>query len=432
MISGKGLSSANPFESTLKTIEDAGRLAGIDKKILEKIEKPDRVLEADIPVKMDSGVVENFHAYRVQHNNARGPYKGGIRYHPAVDIDEVKALALWMSIKTAVAGIPYGGGKGGVVVDPKRLSEKELEQLSRGYVRAFSKHIGPEKDIPAPDVYTNAQIMGWMVDEYRKQTVGDEKYLAAFTGKPIENGGSVGRETSTSEGGVFVLEELLKKLGMREPGKTTVAVQGFGNVGANAAIILYNLGYKIVAVSDSKGGIYSDTGLRPPAILTCKAEGGSVNQCYTEGSVVDFENRKTRKDISNEDILELPVDVLIPAALENQVTAKNAGKIKAKVVLELANGPTTPEADRILSRKGVIVVPDILANAGGVVGSYFEWLQNMREERWDGKKFSEELKKVMVSAFNAVWGKGKTLKTDLRTAAYVLALERIADKMCKA
>ncbi|MBL7206496.1 MAG: Glu/Leu/Phe/Val dehydrogenase [Candidatus Aenigmarchaeota archaeon] len=407
----------NPFDSVIEQLENVSKLIEVDTKILEKLKKPNKILEGEV-----SAGGKKYHAYRVQYNNARGPYKGGIRYHPQVNMDEVKALAAWMTFKCAAVNIPYGGGKGGIAVDPKGLTRDELEELSRGWVRLFFKDIGPEKDIPAPDVYTNPQIMEWMVDEYSK--LAGKPTPAAFTGKPIERGGSIGRESSTSEGGIIILLELLKKLG-KDPKGLTVAIQGYGNVGHFAAFYLHEKGFKVVALSDSKGGIYNPDGFEPQKIFKCKLEKGALNQCHIEGSVTDAEGKK----ITNEELLELDVDILIPAALENQITEENANNIKADIILELANGPTTPKADTILNKKRKIIVPDILANAGGVVGSYFEWLQNMKNDKWDEKKFSEELNKNLVLAFEDIWKKSKELDIELRTAAYVVAVERVAKAM---
>lgn len=406
----------NPYKNALTQLEIAAGVLGINKDILEILKVPKRILRVFIPVRMDDGSIKNFEGFRVQHNDARGPFKGGIRFSPIVSMDEVMALSMWMTWKTAVVGIPYGGAKGGVIVDTKKLSKGELERLSRGYVRAVHKFIGPNTDVPAPDMYTTPEIMAWMANEYSR--IVGENTPASFTGKPVEVGGSLGRSNSTSVGGIYVLEEALKKIGKVKK-HATVAIQGLGNVGANAAKILYKEDYYIVAVSDSKGGIVSesDKGLNIEEVLKYKEKNGLV---------AGFPDTKK---IINEELLVLDADVLIPAALENQITAKNAKDIKAKIVLELANGPTTPDADKILDEKGILVVPDILANAGGVLVSYFEWAQNRMGYYWNEKEVNEKLKKQMVKSFADVWERKEKYKVDTRTAANILALERVVKAM---
>ncbi len=371
---------------------------------------------------MDDGTQKIFQGYRVQHNNARGPYKGGIRYHPNVSMDEVKALAFWMAMKCAVANLPLGGGKGGIIVDPKILSENELERLTRGFGRAIADVIGSRKDVPAPDVNTNGKIMKWLLEEYL-HTVSkkdQKKERATYTGKALVDGGSEGREEATGLGGLFVLQAILKKLALK--GTLTAAVQGFGNVGYNVAKFLDEAGIRVVAVSDSKGGIYVPEGINPVLTLECKKKNGYLAGCYCSGSVCDL---KKGKQVSNKELLELPVDILIPSALENALTKENAGKIKAKVVLEMANGPTTPDADAILFKKGIPVIPDILSNSGGVTVSAFEWEQNLKGQHWTKAQVNTKLAKKMADAALAVWDASKKHKTDLRTAAFVVALERI-------
>lgn len=404
----------NPFANAITQLKNAAAVMHLPKSTVDVLQKPQRVLEAAIRVTMDDGSTKVFTGYRVQFNDARGPFKGGIRYHWETNLNEVKALAFWMTMKCAVVGIPYGGGKGGVTVDPRQLSEGELERLSRGWVQAMYKHIGPWKDVPAPDVYTTPKIMAWMVDEYSK--LAGQWTPAAFTGKPIEVGGSEGRMFSTSQGGYYVLEALAQKLKL-VPRRTTIAVQGFGNVGAFAAEIFHKAGYVVVAVSDSKGGIVNPKGLDIPAVWKHKE---------ATGSVVGFPGTKP---VDNNKILELPVTVLIPSALENVITEKSAGRIKAKVVFEMANGPTTPEADAKLFRKGIPVVPDILANAGGVTGSYFEWVQNLNGYAWTEKEVLQKLKPIMVDSFNAVWNMAAKHKVNLRVGAYMVALDRIVKAM---
>ncbi|MBI3626518.1 Glu/Leu/Phe/Val dehydrogenase, partial [Candidatus Uhrbacteria bacterium] len=350
--------------------------------------------------------------FRVQYNSARGPYKGGLRYHPQTDLDEVKALSFWMAIKCATVDIPYGGGKGGITVDSKKLSQGELERLTRTFTRALKDFIGPQIDIPAPDVYTNSQIMAWIVDEFSK--IQGKFTPAVVTGKPLNLGGSLGRSMATGQGGFFVWQELagLKKI---VPAKTTVAIQGFGSVGESFAEIASHAGYKVVAVSDSKGGVYAAGGLDLRQLKAHKEKTGRV------------EGFTGAKNISNEALLELPVDLLVPAALENQITDKNAKKIKARYVLELANGPTTPEADVVLFKNGITVIPDVLANAGGVTVSYFEWQQNLADEKWTEKQVNDKLAVKMSAAFKSVWQSAEKHKTDLRTAAYILAVKRIIE-----
>lgn len=428
---------SSPFQNALSQLKRAADLLQLDPARLARLSQAQNIVEKNIRIKMDNGSDQNFHAYRVEHNNARGPYKGGIRFHPEVDIDEVKALALWMTIKCAVADIPFGGGKGGITVDPKKLSKNELEQLSRAYVRAMSDIFGPEKDVPAPDVNTNPQIMQWMTDEYIKLARNNEqgtKYSedqlkATFTGKPIEYGGSQGRTEATGYGGFIVLEELLKKLITQQPNNPitspTVAVQGFGNVGYTIAQYLHNSGkYKVVCVSDSRGAIYDKRhlGMDPKNVLHTKKEKGTIGGCYCLGTVCDCENYT---QISNGELLELPVDILIPAALNDAIHKDNARNIKAKIILEMGNGPITSDGEKILLEKGIIIVPDVLSNAGGVATSYFEWYQNMEHETWSKEQVLNKLKELMQKSFLDVWQKREQYQTDLRTAAFILALERI-------
>ena len=417
----------NPYQNALTQLQIAADILKINKDILEILKVPKRVLRVFIPVRMDDGSIKNFEGFRVQHNDARGPFKGGIRFSPEVSMDEVMALSMWMTWKTAVVGVPYGGAKGGVIVDTKKLSKGELERLSRGYARAVHKFIGPNIDVPAPDMYTTPEIMAWMANEYSR--IVGENTPASFTGKPVEVGGSLGRANSTSVGGIYVLEEALKKIG-KEKRHITVAIQGMGNVGANAAKILYNEDCNIVAVSDSRGGIILKDQRPKTKDQKLNMEGLNILKVleYKEknGSVAGFHGTKT---ITNEELLVLPVDVLIPAALENQITIKNAHDIKAKIILELANGPTTPEADKILDENGVLVVPDILANAGGVLVSYFEWAQNRMGYYWDEQEVNEKLKKQMIRSFNDVWAVKEKYKVDTRVAANVLALERVVKAM---
>lgn len=401
----------NPLASARATLARVARLIHLSPAALARLSAPERTLECSLPVRMDDGSVRVFHGNRVQYSTARGPAKGGIRFHPQNDRGETTALAFWMTIKTAVADLPLGGGKGGVRVDPKALSPAELERLSRGWVRMAFPFIGPNKDIPAPDVSTNPQIMAWMVDEYSR--LAGRWTPGAFTGKPLELGGIPGRETSTALGGVVVLTELLKRL-KRDPKRTTVAVQGFGNVGFHTARLLQRSGFTIIAVSDSRGAIADTRGLDPRAAQRTKDQRG--NLASVPGVRV----------LTNKQLLELKVDVLVPAALAGVITGANAGRIKARIILEMANGPVTAEADPKLQRRNVVVVPDVLANAGGVIGSYLEMVQNFSGEQWTAGRFTRALDATISRAFQAVWTEGQRRATDLRTAAYALALTRIA------
>ncbi len=404
----------NPYDNFLETVEAAAGILKLPKNDYEAIKFPERELKVSIPVEMDDMSVRVFEGYRVQHSSTRGPCKGGIRYHPDVDIDEVKALAAWMTFKCAVVNIPYGGGKGAVAVDPATVSRAELRRLTRRYTAMILPLIGPEKDIPAPDINTNAEIMGWIMDTYsmfKGYTVS-----GVVTGKPVGIGGSVGRSTATGRGVMLVTKEILHRLGTPVY-DTTVAIQGAGNVGGTAARLLHNEGMKIIALSDISGGVYNKDGLDIPRIMDF-VDGGGLLRDYENGG---FEN------ISNEELLTCEVDVLIPAAMENQIDSKIAEKLKAKVIVEGANGPTTVEADSILNSKGAVVVPDILANAGGVVVSYFEWVQNIQALTWDFDEVNRTLEKIMIRAFNEVWDKMNTYGTTMRMGAYIAALERLAD-----
>jgi glutamate dehydrogenase/leucine dehydrogenase len=409
------------YDNAKTQILNVSKILKLDKGIVDKLTKINKFHEFDIEVKMDDGKIKKFKGFRSQHNNARGPYKGGIRYHQNVSVDEVKALSTWMSVKCAVAGIPYGGAKGGIIVNPKELSKNELEKLSRGWVKNVYKVIGEKIDIPAPDVNTTGQIMAWMLDEYEK-LIGHQA-PGTFTGKPLEIGGSLGRTEATGRGGVMILKRLAKKLKLT-PGKTTVAVQGFGNVGYYFARIAQQEGFNVVAVSDSQGGVYVKEGMNVEKTNLCKLEKGHVSECYCVGSVCDLADKNKR--ITNSELLELPVDILIPAALENVITAENAGKIKAKAIIEMANGPVTPEADLILAKKGILSVPDVLANSGGVTVSYFEWVQNVSGYYWTEEDVNQKLQKIMDQAFDDMWAKHEELKVDLRMSAYANAIAKIA------
>ena len=416
----------NPFETAVKQLEAAAAIANLDKNKIERLKNPDRYIEASIPVVMDSGEQKIFKGFRSQHNNARGPYKGGIRYHQQVDLDEVRALSFWMTFKNACIDVPFGGSKGGIIVNPKELSQTELEKLSRGWVRKMYRVLGPEVDVPAPDVNTNGQIMEWMVDEYRKLT-NDPKSSAVFTGKPLGKGGSEGREEATGFGGFYVLEALLQNFSPLARGNVpsasegqkglAIAVQGFGNVAIFFAQLAAERGFKVVAVSDSQGGVVNMLGLDLKQAREHKKQTGALK---------DFPGAQ---NISNAELLELDVDILAPAALENVLTKDNAEKIKAKLILELANGPTTREADEIFDRRGIPVIPDILANSGGVCVSYYEWYQNMYPEKWSKEQVLEKLEKQIKKAFADVATVGEEYKTTFRSAAYILAAKRIMAKM---
>jgi len=408
------------YKEALSRLDKAASYAAIDAEVVEKLKFPKACLEVSIPVRMDDGSLRIFTGYRVHHNDLRGPTKGGIRFHPNVSLDEVKSLAFWMSIKCAVVGIPFGGGKGGVIVDPKELSRMELERLSRGYIQQIASFIGPDTDIPAPDVYTNAMIMGWMMDEYSK--IVRRLSPAVITGKPIALGGSQGREDATARGGYYCIKELEKKRHW-DPKNIRVAVQGFGNAGQFIAEMLHQDGYKVVAISDSQGGIYRPQGFDVPSIIQVKNNSKKLQAVYCEGSVCELVDATV---VTNEELLELDVDILIPAALENQITKDNAKNVKAPVIIELANGPTTFEADTILEAKGTLVVPDILANAGGVTVSYFEWVQNKAGYYWSLNEVQERLKEIMLREFRFVYALMEEHNTDMRTAAYIHALNRQA------
>jgi len=403
----------NPYEEMKKMVDKAGKTLGLDPGMVEVMKSPKRELSVNFPVKMDDGSVKVFTGYRVQHNEARGPYKGGIRFHPQVDIDEVRALASWMTWKTAVVDIPYGGAKGGVIANPKQMSVTEIERMTRRYASEISIIIGPMKDIPAPDVNTGGREMAWIMDTFSMQ-----KGFACpgvITGKPREIGGSLGRPEATSRGLVFTVRETAKKIGLNLKG-ATVAIQGYGNVGAFAhKLIERDFGANVIAVSDSQGGIISEKPLKYEEVIAHKKKTGSVK------------GFPGTKPISNEEILELKVDVLLPCALENVITKENADKIKAKISGEGANGPTTFEADAILWKNGVLVLPDILANAGGVTVSYFEWVQNNYNFYWTEEEVNTKLDQIITRAFHEVWNMHDKYKCNMRDAAYLVAVKRVAD-----
>jgi len=405
----------NPFEDAKLQIDLAAKIGGADRYYLEILKTPRRIIETAIPIKTRSGKIQIFRGYRVQHNNARGPYKGGIRFHPNVNLDEVKALATWMTIKCAVVDVPFGGAKGGIEINPKEFSDNELEKLTRGYVRAIFENVGPEKDVPAPDVYTTPQIMAWYADEFSK--IAGRKTPACVTGKPLKAGGSLGRNTATARGGQFVLEKFLSISKIKISDKKTVAIQGFGNAGENIARLLSSAGYKIIAVSDSTGGTFDRGGLNPEKISELKKQ------------YIGIRNIPNQKLISNNQLLKLDVDILIPAALENVISKKNAGEIRSKIILEIANGPITPQGDEILKKKKITVIPDILSNAGGVTVSYFEWDQNRKNQKWNAEKVDKKLKTIMEKSIVDVLQESKKHRCTLRQAAYILAIKRIIETM---
>ncbi len=399
----------NAFENAQQQLEVSAKKGKLSPESIEFLKHPKKITQVSFPARMDNGKVRYFQGYRVQYNDARGPTKGGIRFHPQVDLEEVKALAFWMSIKNAVVDIPYGGGKGGVIINPKEHSQAELERVSRGFIKAIHDTIGPTKDIPAPDVYTNPQIMAWMLDEFEQ--IKGEHLPGMITGKPLTIGGSQGRSYATAMGGAFVLKEAVQVLDI-DPLTATVAIQGFGNAGMHMARILNEWGYKIIAISDSSTALLDEEGIDITKAIKYK------------------QNNKTlkgfgAKEITNEELLTSKVDILIPAALENQITEKNANDIQAKIVLELANGPVTPKADKIFKEKEIMGIPDVLANAGGVTVSYFEWVQNNYGYAWDEKEIMEKLEKQMVNSFKATHNIVKELDADYREAAFILALRRI-------
>jgi len=405
----------NPFEVTQRQLDECAKILKLDSNVHSILRGPMRELHVSVPVRMDDGSVKVFQGFRVQYNDARGPTKGGIRFHPEETIDTVRALAAWMTWKCALLDLPLGGAKGGVICNPKEMSVGELERLSRAYINHIWQFIGPDRDIPAPDVYTNAQTMAWMMDEYSK-LVGKNQF-GVITGKPLGIGGSIGRGDATARGGWYTIREAAKEYDI-DLKKAAIAVQGYGNAGYFAAYLGNSLfGCKIVAVSDSKGGIFSSGGLNPEAVQKHKAK---------TGSVANFPNTKP---VSNEEILESKVDILIPAALENVITERNARNIKAKIIAELANGPTTPEADDILYKNGVHIIPDFLCNAGGVTVSYFEMVQNFYMYYWEEKEIHEQLDKKMVTSYHSVLNTSKKYKINMRQAAYVVAVERVAEAM---
>ena len=406
----------NPYENMLSVVSNAAEILGYTPSDYEAVKYPERELKVAVPVRMDDGSVKVFEGFRVQHSTSRGPAKGGIRYHQNVDLDEGKALAAWMTFKCAVVNIPYGGGKGGIICDPTKLSESELRSLTRRFTAMIAPIIGPDQDIPAPDVGTNANVMGWIMDTY--SMLKGHCVPGVVTGKPIELGGALGRNEATGRGVMITTLNILKALGMN-PENTKAAIQGMGNVGSVSAKLLSEKGLKIVAVSDVSCALYNPDGLDIPSILEYLSQKrGNLLEGYHNGNTIH---------LTNAELLELNVDVLIPAALENQINTSNADKIQARVIVEAANGPTTIDADEILDKKGIAVVPDILSNAGGVVVSYFEWVQNIQSISWSEEHVNEQLKQIMDQAFQSVWDIAREKKVSLRTGAYLISVKRVID-----
>ena len=406
------LGAENPWLNAQRQFDNAADILELTPGLRAVLREVRRELVVRFPVKLDTGAVRMFEGYRVQHNTTRGPAKGGLRFHPDTSLDEVKALAMWMTWKCALVNIPFGGAKGGVVCDPHTLSRRELERLSRRFASEITVLIGPESDIPAPDVNTGAQIMAWIMDTISMEA--GYSVPAAVTGKPLDIGGSEGRPSATGRGVTIVSLEACEKLGI-DPGEATVAVQGFGNVGSVGAELMHEAGFRVCAVSDVTGGIYSPDGIHIPALLAHRSRTGTI------------EGFAGTTPVTNRELLELPVDILVPAALENQITAANAGRIQARLVVEAANGPTTPDADSILERRGISVVPDILANAGGVTVSYFEWVQDLQSLFWEEGEINRRLERILQRSFGQMWKQAQTHKVSLRLGAYLVAVKRVAD-----
>lgn len=411
------MSYINPYEVAVKRLEDTGKLLNISSDVIEILKHPRRVIVTSLPVRRDNQKIDVFTGYLVLHNPWRGPYKGGIRYHPKVDLDEVKALAMWMTWKCAVVDIPYGGAKGGIACNPKEMSRGEIERLTRRFTATLMDDLGPFKYVPAPDVYTDEQVMAWIMDTY--STIKGYSVPEVVTGKPVSLGGSLGRREATGRGVAICAREAAKILNL-DIRKLTIAIQGFGNVGSNAAKILASMGAKIIAVSDSTGGIYNPEGINPEKLFEFKSKTGMVS------------NFPDAKNIPKDEVLTIECDILIPAALENQINGKNAKEIKAKIICEGANGPTTPEADTILNRNKVFIVPDILANTGGVTASYFEWVQNLTRERWSEEEVNSKLEQKIIKSFYDVYRTAEKENVNMRTAAMILAVKRVTDAFEKA
>lgn len=424
-IDGNIMTKKSTFEDALLRVKSLAKRANIDDEITDTLCHPDEMMSVNLAVRMDNGTKQFFPAYRCRYNDILGPTKGGIRFHPNVDSDEVQALALWMTIKCAVVDLPFGGGKGGVTVNPKILSPMELERLSRAYMRSMVDFVGPNRDIPAPDVNTNALVMAWMLNEY--EAIKRERSPDVITGKPIELGGSLGRDDATGRGAYLCTLELIKAMSW-SANELTVAVQGFGNGGYHIALLLEKLGCKIVAISDSQGAIYSEKGFDIESLWQEKQRSRQIRAVYCNGSVCEVIDHQI---ISNADLLELDVDILVPAALEGVITQHNADQIKAKAIVEIANGPILFEADQILFDKGIKVVPDVLANAGGVTVSYFEWVQNRSGQKWPLSVVHQQLKDKMITAFSDAWTLAEQNNYSLREATYINALNRISNATSK-
>ncbi|MFV8828519.1 Glu/Leu/Phe/Val family dehydrogenase [Alkalihalobacterium sp. APHAB7] len=399
------------LDSTQIVIKEALSKLGYSNEVYELMKEPQRMLTVRIPVRMDDGKVKVFTAFRAQHSDAVGPTKGGVRFHPEVTEEEVKALSIWMSLKCGISDLPYGGGKGGIVCDPREMSMLELERLSRGYVRAISQIVGPTKDIPAPDVFTNSQIMAWMMDEYSRIREFDSPGF--ITGKPLVLGGSHGRETATARGVVICIEEAAKRVGIELKG-ARVVVQGFGNAGSYLAKFMHEAGAKVIGISDAYGALYNENGLDIPYLLDRRDSFGTVTNLF-------------KNTITNQELLQLPCDILVPAAISNQITADNAEQIKAKVIVEAANGPTTLEATTILADRGILLVPDVLASSGGVTVSYFEWVQNNLGYYWSEEEVSKKLYDVMVKSFDDIFNAARFHKVNMRLAAYMVGVRKMAE-----
>lgn len=404
----------NPYEIVKELLRESIDQLGMEENIYHILKKPMRVLEVSIPLRKDDGSLENYTAYRSQHLDILGPCKGGIRFHPSVTLDEVKALSIWMSLKSAIIELPLGGGKGGVIIDPEGLNDRELEEISRSYIRKITPIIGPEKDIPAPDMNTNPEVMGWMIDEYDK--LRGYNIPGLITGKPIIIGGSEGRLDATGRGVVICIREAANALDL-DLSQATAAIQGFGNVGSATAKFLHEMGIKVVAITDASGGIYNENGLDIPAL----------DEFVKDGNVIaDYSKAES---ISNDKMFALPVDILIPAAIENQITKETAPNIQAKIIAEAANGPTTPEGNNILEEKGIFIIPDILCNAGGVTVSYFEWVQNTMNYYWKEEKVNRELEEKMISAFKRVYQMKTDKECGMRQAAYMVGIKHLVSAM---
>ncbi|MEL7069545.1 MAG: Glu/Leu/Phe/Val dehydrogenase [Cyanobacteria bacterium J06581_3] len=406
-----------------RRLQKAAEHAPISEDATERLKFPKASLKVAIPIRMDDGSLRVFEGYRVRYDDTRGPTKGGIRFHPKVSLDEVQSLAFWMTFKCAAVNLPFGGAKGGITLNPKALSKFELERLSRGYIDAIAPFIGPDLDIPAPDVYTNSMIMGWMMDQY--SIINGRRSPAVITGKPVSMGGSLGRNTATGTGAFFVIQTMMEKLG-KSPAELTVAVQGFGNAGSVVARLLFEAGYNVVAVSDSKGGIYNTGGLNIPDVQKFKQDNHTMKAVYCHDSVCSIVEHDT---LTNEELLTLDVDILIPAALENQITAENAESIRAKYIFEVANGPVSADADEILEKKGISLFPDILVNAGGVMVSHFEWVQNRSGLYWELGKVEDELRSRIVTEANTIYDIAQKHTVSFRTAAYIHALSRLGEAL---